>query len=157
MRAVIVCVSVSHGNTRRVAEVMGQVLGAAVVEPEQIDPADLATYDLVGFGSGVFNMNLHPRLRRFVRSLPEGQRHKAFVFTSSGFPEPPFRRYLRAFARLVGSKGFEVVGSFSCRGLDTWAPFKPFGGVKKGRPDVADFAAAQRFAEGLRARLTATA
>lgn len=35
MKAVIVCASVSHGNTRRVADTMARVLGAKVVSPEE--------------------------------------------------------------------------------------------------------------------------
>ncbi|MFI1768463.1 flavodoxin family protein [Streptomyces sp. NPDC020800] len=151
MKAMIVCVSVSHGNTQKVADVMGHVLEAPVVTPEQVDTAELSACDLVGFGSGIFSMSFHPGLRRFVRALPREQRRKAFVFATSGFPEPPFRPYTRPLTGLLEQKGFEVVGSFSCRALDTWFPFKPVGGVRKGRPDAADLVAARTFAEGLRA------
>ncbi|MBF6330350.1 flavodoxin family protein [Nocardia transvalensis] len=153
MKAIIVCVSVSHGNTKKVAEVIGQVLGARVVDPEEVDIAELATYDLVGFGSGIFNMAFHPRLRQFIQSLPEGQRQRAFVFNTSGFPEPPFRRYIRSLTRLLSRKGFEVVDTFSCRAFDTWLPLMVVGGVQKGRPNAADLEAARTFAEGLRTRI----
>jgi len=149
MKVVIVCVSVSHGNTARIAETMAKVLEARVVSPEEVDPAELDACDLVGFGSGIFTMDFHPRLRRFVRDLPEKQRRKAFVFTTSGLPEPPFRRYVRRLAGLLGRKGFDVVGTFACRGFDTWAPFKLVGGIRKDRPGTADFESARRFAEGL--------
>ncbi|MFG1793260.1 flavodoxin family protein [Nocardia sp. NPDC049149] len=155
MNALIVCTSVSHGNTKRVADVMGEILHARVVEPEHVDPAELAGYDLVGFGSGIFNMSFHPRLRQFVQSLPTSTRGKAFVYATSGFPQPPFKPYLRQMAGLLERKGFEVVDTFSCRGLDTWLPLKIVGGVSKGHPDVADLAAARAFAVGLRARLGA--
>lgn len=156
MKAIIVCTSVSHGNTARVAEVMGQVLQARVVDAEQVDLAELATCDLVGFGSGIFQMDFHPRLRQFVRSLPKEERRKAFVFATSGLPEPRFRPYTRRLARLLGQKGFEVVATFSCRGFDTWLPFKLVGGISKGRPGATDLEAARTFAEGLRARIGAT-
>ncbi|MGK4579127.1 flavodoxin family protein [Kitasatospora sp. HPMI-4] len=152
MKVVIVCASVSHGNTKRIADVMGQVLSAPVVEPEQVDLAELATYDLVGFGSGIFSGKFHPRLRHFVRSVPEGERRRAFVFATSGLPEPRFRPFTRPLARLLEQKGFEVVDAFSCRGFDTWLPFRLVGGINKARPDAGDLAAARAFAEGLRAR-----
>ncbi len=76
MKVVIVCVSVAHGNTERVAEVMAGVLGARVVSPEEVDLADLDSCDLVGFGSRIFGMDFHPRLSRFVRELPEKRRRK---------------------------------------------------------------------------------
>ncbi len=158
MKAVIVCASVSHGNTRRVAEAMGQILSARVVEPGQVDPAELSACDLVGFGSGIFSGRFHPRLREFVRSVERVERverRRAFVFATSGLPEPGFRPFTRPLARGLEQKGFEVVGTFSCRGFDTWLPFRLVGGINKARPDAGDLAAAHTFAQGLRARIDA--
>ncbi|MFD4246018.1 flavodoxin family protein [Streptomyces sp. NPDC058525] len=149
MKAVIVCASVSHGNTRRVADAMAQVLGAKVVSPEEADPAELAGADLVGFGSGVFYGRLHPRLTDCVAALPAG-RGRTFVFATSGLPELPPRPFTRPLVRLLEGKGFEVEGSFLCRAYDTWAPFKLIGGINKQRPNPADLTAARTFAERLR-------
>ncbi|MFE3055250.1 flavodoxin family protein [Nocardia sp. NPDC059239] len=144
MKALIVCVSVSHGNTRRVAEAMGEVLEATILEPEQVEVSSLGEYDLVGFGSGIFNQMFHPRLRGFVRSLPKAERGRAFVFATSGFPPQ-----LWPMARLVRRAGFDVVDTFSVRAFDTWAPLRVVGGVNKGRPDAGDLEAARVFAAGL--------
>ena len=51
---------------------MGEVLGARVVAPDEVDPAELSSYDIVGFGSGIFNMSFHPDLLKFVDRLPDG-------------------------------------------------------------------------------------
>ncbi|WP_425439047.1 flavodoxin family protein [Rhodococcus tukisamuensis] len=152
VKALIVCTSVSHGNTRKIAEVMGGVLSAPVVAPEQVDPAALAGYDLVGFGSGIFQMSFHPQLRDFVRALPPQPATAAFLFSTSGLPEPPLRRYNRSLERLLEQKGLEVVDTFSCRAFDTYLPFKLVGGIRKGRPDTNDLRAARTFAEHLRSR-----
>ncbi|MEU9146682.1 flavodoxin family protein [Streptomyces sp. NPDC048349] len=149
MRTVIVCVSVSHGNTRRVADTMAQVLDAKVVSPEEADPAELAGADLVGFGAGVFHSRLHPRLTDFARTLPPGP-GRTFVFATSGLPEVPPAPFTRPLVRLLHGKGREVDGTFSCRAFDTWAPFKLIGGINKQRPHAGDLAAARAFAERLR-------
>lgn len=151
MRTVIVCVSVSHGNTRRVADSMAQVLDAKVVSLEQADLTELADADLVGFGSGVFYGRLHPRLTDFVKVLPTG-RGRAFVFATSGLPEIPLTSFTRPVVQLLEGKGFEVDESFSCRAFDTWTPFKLVGGVNKQRPNAGDLAAARAFAGRLRDR-----
>ncbi|MBU3060008.1 flavodoxin family protein [Nocardia sp. NEAU-G5] len=153
MKAVIVCRSVSHGNTRKVADVIGEVLGARVVDPAEIDATELSSCDVVGFGSGVRNMAFYPELLQFARSLPGEQRRRAFVFNTSGLPETPLRRYRRDFVGLLEQKGFEVVDTFSCFGFDTFLPLLIVGGVRKGRPNAADLDAARAFAEGLRARI----
>lgn len=146
MKSFIVCTSVSHGNTRRVADTMARVLGAQVVSPDEADLAELAAADLVGFGSGVFYGRLHPSLAALVEALPE-VRGRAFVFATCGLPAAPFTRPL--VRRLVG-RGIRVDGSFMCRALDTWGPFGLVGGVNRQRPDAGDLAAARAFAERLR-------
>ncbi|MQY36863.1 hypothetical protein SRB17_48650 [Streptomyces sp. RB17] len=84
-------------------------------------------------------------LREFASSLPQRQ-GRAFVFATSGLPAPRFG----PMVRLLEYKGFEVADTFSCRGFDTWAPFKLVGGIRKGRPDITDLAAARAFAEKLK-------
>lgn len=147
--AVIVCASVSHGNTARIAEAIGQELDAVIVAPEKVDPKDLAAATLVGFGSGIFNLDFHPTLRRLVAALPQTNHRRAFVFATSGFPEPPYRRYFRRMSTTLERKGFEVVGTFDCRGFDTWLPLRLIGGHHRGRPGAADLEAARVFARGL--------
>ncbi|MFE7121253.1 flavodoxin family protein [Streptomyces sp. NPDC057654] len=161
VKAVIVCVSVSHGNTRRVADSMAEVLGAKVVTPEEADLGELGEADVVGFGSGVFYGRLHPRLTGFVKGLPGPSATRwgrAFVFATSGLPGLPLVPFARPLGRVLESKGFEVAGSgegegegevagsFSCRGYDTWAPFKLVGGINRRRPNAGDLAAAREFA-----------
>lgn len=152
MKAIIVCTSSSHGNTRKVADAIGDVLGAKVVDPGEISPVELAEYDLVGFGSGVYFMALDKRLRAFVDAAPEGQGREAFVFATSGMAEPSFRPYLRNLGDQLTGKGYELVGGFACRGLDTMGPLALIGGLNKGRPSAEDLTSARGFAEQLRAR-----
>ena len=149
MRPIVVCVSVSHGNTAKVAEMMAQELGAQVVEPES-NVAQLGPRDLLGVGSGVFGMAFHPHLRRLVENRPEA---KAFVFWTSGMRKLPFSSYSRGLSSRLAAKGYEVVSSFSGRGWDTWWPLRLVGGINKGRPNEADLAKARTFARKLRERL----
>jgi flavodoxin len=152
MKSVIVCVSVSHGNTRKVADAMADELGATVVEPESIGPSALGGYDLVGFGSGIFAMAFHPRLRQFVDDLPTAQGTKAFVLATRGGPD---LGYTRRLARTLRGKGFDVVGTFSCLGLDTWLPLRLIGGLNKNRPNRGDLEAARAVARQLREQVAA--
>lgn len=150
MKTLIVCVSVSHGNTTKIAHAIAGVLDATVVDPDDIDAAAVADYDLVGFGSGIFGMAFHPRLRDFVRDLPRVHGKKAaFVFATRGGPKFTSRLYFPRMERLLASKGFELAGTFSCRGFDTWRPLKIVGGLNKGHPNEADLDAARSFAAGL--------
>lgn len=146
MKALIVCVSVSHGNTRRVADRMAEVLSAQVVEPEGVDVDQITQYDLVGFGSGVYFMSAHPRLWQLVRRLPHVEGTPAFTFFTSGGAELPLAGYSRAIRWGIARKGFRVFDSYSCRGLDTVGPLGWVGGVNKGHPNDDDLDAAAAFA-----------
>ena len=150
MKAIIVCTSVSHGNTKLIADVIGEVLDARVVEPGDIDAAQLADYDLVGFGSGIYLRSYHADLRSFVEALPEERRSKAFVFATSGFPDKGIHRFSRPLVQFLEQKGVDLVAAFSSRAWDTYLPFKPFGGIRKGRPNADDLESARMFAEMLR-------
>ncbi|HZE41715.1 MAG TPA: flavodoxin family protein [Stackebrandtia sp.] len=152
MKTVIVCHSESHGNTRRVAEAIGGPLEAEVVALDDVDAAELPASDLVGFGSGIFLRAFHPRLRRFVDALADGGGRRAFVFATSGLPEGGYQRFGRPLVRQLESRNFDVVDTFSCRGFDTWFPFKIVGGIRKGRPDACDLDAAREFGRRLRDR-----
>lgn len=147
--SLIVCASVSHGNTRKVADAMAEVLDAEVVCPDDVDATHLGEYELVGFGSGIFFMSFHPSLRDLVRRLPAVQGRRAFLFDTSGSREPPLLGYTGRLSAELARKGYDVVGAFACRGFDTWLPLRLVGGINRGRPNAADLDRARRFAAQL--------
>ncbi|HUH69724.1 MAG TPA: flavodoxin family protein [Mycobacterium sp.] len=153
MKSLIVCVSTSHGNTRRVADRMAEVLDAEIVEPESVDPEKLREYDLVGFGSGIYYMTVDARLRDLIRRLPHVDGVRAFTFSTSGTRAIPLLDYNKPVRNQLASKGFEVLDSFSCRGFDTVGPFGFIGGINRGRPNDYDLDRAAAFAARLRKRV----
>jgi len=150
MKSLIVCVSISHGNTRRVADRMAEVLHAEVAEPQAVDRETLHECDLVGFGSGIYFIAVHPRLWRLIGRLPRVDGGRAFTFFTSGAAEVPRVGYGQPIRRRLASRGFRVLDSFSCRGLDTAGPLRLVGGLNKGRPNDRDLDRAATFAVRLR-------
>ena len=149
----IVYVSVSHANTAKVAHAIGDVLHAELREPELVDPAALDGYDLIGFGSGIFGATHHPRLREYVEHLPDVTGTPAFTFSTSGFGRSQSRPWQAPLDDVLRGKGFRIVGSFDCRGYDTWLPLRLVGGVNRGHPDSTDLAHAREFAHGIAAEM----
>lgn len=127
---------------------MGGVLHAPVVPPAD---ADLAGYDLVGFGSGIYRGSFHPDLRTFVELLPQDDGRAAFLFATSGLAESRFLRFSEPLVDALEHKGFDVVGGFSCRG--SWSITR-FGRVRRGKPDAADLSSARSFAEHVKNAVT---
>lgn len=150
MSTLVICASKHHGNTRTVAERIGTVLGARVLTPAEVTPADLDAADLVGFGSGVYWMSFDPALIDLVRSLENKPRGTAFVYATSGMPETPLRRYTRGLKDLLAERGFTVKPEvFHCRGLDTMGPFRLVGGMNQGHPTSGDLESAEAYARRL--------
>ena len=146
-QTLIICVSVSHGSTKAVAQAMAAVLGAEVREPEEVEPRVLGNYDLVGFGSGIYFGSFHRRLRDYVAQLPQSHGTRAFVFSTSGQGHGQHLPWQPSLETMLQGKGYDVVGSFGCRGFDTWLPLQLVGGINKHHPDVRDLTHAHLFAE----------
>lgn len=146
MKTLIVYVSYHHHNTEKVAQVMADELGADLVPFGQTQP-EIVTYDLIGFGSGIYGWKFHKTLIQFAEALPTVTGKRAFVFSTSGLGKIGFHA---AFKELLVNRGFSLVGDFACKGWDTVGSLKLFGGINKGRPNEEDLQAAQVFARGLK-------
>lgn len=146
MATLILYESFHHGNTRKVAEVLAEELGADLDNINEAHSLDLAPYDLVGIGSGVFHGSLHPAVLALAqREALAGK--KVFLYSTSGTGRI---KYHREACRIFSSRGIALVGEFSCRGHDTSGLWKWIGGLAKGHPDRQDLEEAREFARRLR-------
>ena len=151
MKALIIYISVHHGNTEKVAKVIANILGADLLQMKQADANMLEQYDLIGFGSGIYFGKHHESLLDFVDKLPVLTNKKAFIFSTSGLRKIPFvHNFDKPLRKKLQRKGFDIIGEFSCRGLDTYRATKLVGGVNKGRPNADDLRQAEDFASGLK-------
>ena len=155
MKSLILCKSIHHGNTKKVADRMARVLDAEVVEPEKVNRDKINEYDLIGFGSGIYSEQHHETIFDLVDKLPEVKNKKAFIFSTCGAPKIAMsEEYVRkTHSRLKGklqSKGYSIVDEFVCRGWNTNSFLKLFGGINKGRPSEDDLRRAEEFVKNLR-------
>ncbi len=153
MNTLIIYKSVHHGNTKKVAEAITEVLGAKMSEPDDIkNPGVVREYDLVGFGSGIHGSKHHKDLLTFVDNLPSSGNKRAFIFSTSGAGVKKAAEYHRTLRKKLLEKGLPVIGEFACKGFITWGPFKLIRGLNKGRPDKEDLENARKFARDLAKR-----
>jgi flavodoxin len=153
-KALIVCVSKHHGNSHKVASAMAKVLGAKVVEPEGVDISQVRSYDVIGFGSGIYLGVSDPELIELVDRLPPGDGQRVFTFSTSGTFLLP-RLGMSHLRDRLRDRHYQVLGDFNCRGLDTVGPLRFIGGVNRGRPNERDLARAAEFAEDVAHRVAA--
>jgi flavodoxin len=158
MRSLVVAFSYHHNNTRKIAEALGNVLEAPVKSPQQVTPEDLAEYDLVGFGSGIYSATLDPSVLDLAVRLPVATGKKAFIFSTYGAPAFVASREFveknhQQIREILLAKGYTIIGEFGCAGLNTNSFLKYFGGLNKGHPDAADLNNAELFALGLKRKM----
>ena len=155
LRALVVVYSYHHKNTEKVARAIAEVLGATVTTPQQATPEEIAEYDLVGFGSGIYSATFHPSLLDLADALPQADNKKAFLFSTYGAPAVAaggnfVRNNHSQIREKLQAKGYLVIGEFGCAGWNTNSFLKHFGGLNKGRPNAEDLEHAEEFARNLK-------
>jgi len=154
IRSLLVLHSYHHKNTEAIANVLADALGAKIETPREVNPAELAGYDLVGFGAGIDSGKHYRPILDLADMLLPVDAKKAFIFSTCGAPafivkEGFIRSNHAALREKLEAKGYSIVGEFGCPGLNTNVFLKYFGGLNKGRPNVRDFEQAKAFALNL--------
>jgi flavodoxin len=154
MKSLLVLVSYHHNNTEKIAKVFAKVLDAEIKTPMQINVEELQEYDLVGFGSGIYDGKHHNLLLDLADKLPQFTNRKAFLFSTSGITgEEKIAEDHSTLKEKLQSKGYMIVDEFQCVGFNTNSFLKIFGGINKGRPNAEDLKNAEEIAVYLKENL----
>jgi len=150
IKSLLVVFSYHTMSTMKVAKVMAEVLTAPIKTPQEMTPEDFQNYDLVGFGSGIYDAKHHNSLLDLADKLPPITDKKCFLFSTAGISgeQKVVKDHSLLRSKLEG-KGYTIVGEFGCRGFNTNRFLKYFGGMNKGRPNVKDLSQAEDFARNL--------
>ena len=151
VKSLVVVFSYHHGNTEKIAHACAKVLGAEVKTPQQVKPGEIAEYDLVGFGSGIYSATFDPSVLDLADRLPRAGTTKAFLFSTYGAPAFIANREFieknhQQIREKLKAKGYTVIGEFGSAGWNTNSFLRFFGGLNKGRPDANDLQNAEAFA-----------
>lgn len=146
MKAAIIYSSSHHMNTKKVLDAIAAKLPVELIPVAKAAETDLSGYSLLGFASGIYKVSVAPRLKDFMKAYQFGKDQKAFLITTSGVLN---KKYGSDMKRLLEEKGVEVEGSYSCKGFDTFGPFKYIGGISKGHPNQEELDRAVQFMEKL--------
>lgn len=149
MRTAVCYYSRHHGNTRKVLEAMAREGEIDLIDATVCQTVRLEDYDCVGFASGVYFGKFHTSVLHAARSICP----MASLCSSSGTYGGGMGQSTRELKELAGERGCAVLGTFGCKGYDTFGPFKLVGGLAKGRPDEGDLDRARGFFRDILTRL----
>ncbi len=159
MKTLIICISIHNKNTLKIAKTMAEVLNAELLKPNEVEINALSRYDLIGFGSGIYFGKHHKSLLNLTDKLPNLSNQKGFIFSTSGVSNAGnfihnIRHRVSHFhsplRKKLVKKGFDIVGEFTCRGLDTVGPLKIIGGISKAKPNENDIENTKNFVRKLK-------
>ena len=143
MKAVIVYASVHHGNTKKIVDKIANEYEVELVDATQVKEKELSGYDVIGFASGIYYGKFHQAVLNFASvNLPEYK--EVFLICTYGGSAA-----YQSIETIIKDKHCNVIGKFSCKGYDTFGPFKLVGGIAKGHPNEKDLTAAMEFYQSL--------
>ncbi len=139
---VIFYFSSHHNNTK---DLVSGLPGADIFPVNQGAEAELSQYRLIGFASGIYMGKPHPSLLELAQKIAQerqGDLPRVFAVCTSGSGG---KSYSKRFQAQLEKLGLPVAGAYSCKGFDTFGPWKLVGGIGKHHPDQRDKEAFQAF------------
>ena len=144
MRTAIVYASVHHGNTEKLVKRIAEECQVDLIDAVKQPDADLSSYDMIGFASGIYFSKFHQSILEFAeKNLPDDK--KIFLICTYGGSAN-----YKTIEQILDKRHASVVGKFGCKGYDTFGPFKLVGGIAKDHPNEEDM----KKRSGFRKRIT---
>ena len=141
MKTVIIYYSMHHGNTKKLADAIAAAHDVDLIDALRPAKTDLSEYDCIGFASGIYGGSFGKPLLEFAQQyLPEGKK-VFFLYTCA----IKLKHYTNNIRKIVNAKRCRILGAYSCKGYNTFGPFKLIGGTSKGHPDQKEVQAAEAF------------
>lgn len=147
MKSIIILHSYHHNNTRKIAEEISRAIGAIIKSPTEIREKEFSKYNLIGFGSGIDSGKHYKELLDFVDELPIVSGKKCFIISTSAMQgKTKVDKDHEKIRNILKTKGYIIIGEFSCKGFNTNSFLKYIGGINKNRPNDEDIQNAKKFA-----------
>ena len=147
MKTAICYYSRHHGNTLKVLQAMADAGEIDLIDVTKQKTVSLADYGCVGFASGIYGFEFQKAVVEFAHQQLPQSKPVFFVYTYGGAKG----NGAKTMAEIAAEKNCPVLGEFSCKGFDTFGPFKLVGGIAKGHPNEKDMENARRFYQEIQA------
>ncbi len=142
MKSIIIYGSHHHGSTKALVQAITRHQNVELWDAEAAGRPSLEDYDLIGFASGIDFGRFYPAVTGTAQTLPAGKPVYA-LFTCA----KENRKYGDEIQKTAAERGCTYLGTFGCRGYNTYGPWKLIGGMNKGHPTPEEQAAAIAFYE----------
>lgn len=140
MKTCIIYASTHHGNTKKVIDAIANEFEVDLIDATSVKEKDISSYDAIGFASGIYAAQFHQAVQNFASVNMPRDKKVFFIMTSATNKD-----FSKAFVKTIENRNPEILGAFTCKGYNTFGPFKLIGGTGKGHPDETDLKDAVEF------------
>ena len=140
-KTVIIYASSHHGNTKKVIDAIASECSVDLIDIIENKEADISSYDRIGIAAGIAFGKYYPQMLEYLNAHMPSNKEVFFIHTAGD----PREKHNAAAKEITDKKGCKTLGTFFCKGFDTYGPFKLIGGINKNRPNAEDFEAAKSF------------
>jgi len=142
LKTAIIYESYHHGNTKKVCDALAQKYDITLIDARG-SVGELEKYDLIGLASGAAYGKFYSTITNVARNkLPQGK-SVFFIYTCGR----PSRDYAAEVKKIALEKNCRILGTYGCKGYDTFGPLKLIGGINKENPTADEIDAAIKFFE----------
>ena len=142
MKIAIAYYSRHHGNTKKLLNAIKELVNIRLIDVVECKEADLSDYDIIGFASGTYFGKFSRAVIEFAENNLPGNK-RVFLINTYGVKGD----YTKEMKRIIAGKSCQLLGTYGCRGFDTFGPLKLIGGIAQGHPDERDVKGAVEFFE----------
>jgi len=152
--AIVLFSSAKNNNTSKIAGEIASTMNAQIISCDAATPEALSKYEVVGFGSGIFDQQHHKKILDIAGNLSDQSGKKFFIFSTSGVSRDVcLKNSIKdphdALRNILREKGCVLAGEYNCPGLNKNSVLFLFGGMNKGRPNSDDLLSARKFAQSM--------
>ena len=144
MKVAIAYYSQHHGNTKKLLDAIKDLGDVKLINVVECKEADLSDYDIIGFTSGTYFGKFSGKVIEFAKNNLPGKK-RVFLIITYGVKGS----YTKEMEQIITEKSCRLLGTYGCRGFDTFGPLKLIGGIAKGHPDENDVRGAIEFFRGI--------
>ena len=130
-----------HGNTKKLVDQIRKTYGIQAATIAEAQSMDLERFDAIGLASGIAFGKFYKPMEEFAEARLPQKKSVFFLYTCGN----DSGRYAASISRTAEKKGCRILGTYGCRGYDTYGPFRLIGGIAKGHPTQAEVDGAVAF------------
>lgn len=130
MKTAIVYYSKHHENTKKLIDYIAKKHEITLIDVTTVKEADLSSYDLIGFASGIYYSKFQKGVLQFAKDNLPKNKNVFFLYTYGAKKEG----YTNAIRDSIKDKSANILGEYGCFGFNTFGPFKLIGGIAKNHP-----------------------